>query len=245
MTSMRGTSHAPYLEGNTLEAIQAAQREGILYVEVDLVATRDGALVTAHQAYVKDCGTLSKMTLNQVLGCRVHGGLRVATLEAVLALPFKGLYLDLKDTREADTERAQMAVESAARAVIRSRRSADTVLMLYDAPPEVVKPIAAHRLRAGIKGYPKSVADTEAMVDRAAELGFEMLCVNAEFVTPELLAASAKRGIWHLPWSTDPAEADHWRALAEAGAGGLIVLHYELATKRVAPYWVDARSVSM
>lgn len=242
---MRGTSHAPYLEGNTLDAIEAAQREGIQYIEVDLVATRDGTLVTAHQSYVKDCGTLSKMTLNQSLGCRIHGGLKLATLDAVLALPFKGLFLDLKDTREPDQRRAQMAVESAARAVVASRRSGDTVLMIYDTPEEVVKPILEHGLRGGIKGYPKSVTDTEAMVTRAAELGFEMICVNTDFVTPDLLAASAKRGIWHLPWSTDPSNAGHWRALAEAGAGGLIVLHYELAKEQVAPYWVDARSVGL
>jgi len=242
VTSMRGTSHAPYLEGNTREALQAAARAGIRYVEVDLVLTRDGSLVTAHQAYVKGCGTLSRMLESQVLGCKLQGGLSVARLQTLLALPFSGIFLDLKDTREPDADRARRAVEEAARAVVSSKRSRDTVLMLYDTPPASVKPVALHQLRAGIKGYPKSVEETESMVARAAELGFEMVSVNTDYVTPELVLRSTAQGVWHLPWSTDPASAAHWRALAAAGAGGLIVLNYELAQKQVAPNWVDARA---
>lgn len=239
---MRGTSHTPYLEGNTRDALEAAAREGIRYVEVDFVLTRDDALVTAHQAYVKGCGPLNTMLVNQVLGCKLPGGLRLATLETLLKLPFKGVFLDLKDTRDPDPARAQRAVERAASAVVQSQRSADVVLMLYDTPPDSVKPIREHRLRAGIKGYPKSVDETARMVDRAAELGFEMVSVNTEYVTPELVATSTQKGVWHLPWSTDPADADHWRALAAAGAGGLIALHFELAQKQVVPHWVDART---
>ncbi len=240
---MRGTSHAPYLEGNTKEAIQAAVREGIRYLEVDFVLTRDDSLVTAHQSYVKGCGNLNTMLESQALGCRLHGGLRLATLEKVLALPFKGLFLDLKDTREPDPARARRAMERAARAVLASQRTRDVVLMLYETPPDTVEALLAQGLRAGIKGYPKSIEDTERMVARAAELGLEMVSVNTEYVTPALLAQSTRKGIWHLPWSTDPARAGHWRALAAAGAGGLIALNYELATKQVAPHWVDARKL--
>jgi len=243
LTSMRGTSHAPYLEGNTKDSIQAAVREGIAYLEVDFVLTRDGSLITAHQAYVKECGTINTMLASEALGCRLGGGLRLATLESVLALPFKGLFLDLKDTREPDPERARRAVERAASAVVASGRNRDVVLMLYDTPPDSVKPITLHHLRAGIKGYPKSVEETASMVARAAELDFEMVSVNTDYVTPELLASSTQKGIWHLPWSTDPNRAAHWRALAENGAGGLIALNYELAEKQVAPHWVDARKL--
>jgi glycerophosphoryl diester phosphodiesterase len=241
---MRGTSHAPYLEGNTLDSIQTAAREGIGYIEVDLVLTRDGALVTAHQSYVKGCGTINTMLLNQVLGCRLPGGLRLATLEAVLALPFKGVFLDLKDTRDADETRSQRAVARAAAAVVERHRTREAVLMLYETPAASVQPIVRNHLRAGVKGYPKSIEQTREMAARAAQLGFEMLSVNTDYVTPELLADSARQGVWHLPWSTDPASAAHWRALAEAGAGGLIVLHYDLARKDIAPHWVDARTLN-
>jgi len=241
LTSMRGTSHSPYLEGNTRESIQAAVREGIRYLEVDVVLTRDDTLITAHQAYVKGCGTINTMFASQALGCKLPGGLRLATLETILKQPFETLFLDLKDTREPDAERGRRAVERAARAVVTSQRQADVVLMLYDTPPESVKPIHADHLRAGIKGYPKSVEETERMVARAAELGFELVSVNTDYVTPELVAASTQKGVWHLPWSTDPASVAHWRALAQAGAGGLIVLNYELAQTQVAPHWLDAR----
>lgn len=238
---MRGTSHGPYLEGNTRDAIQAAVRGGIRYIEVDFVLTRDETLVTAHQAYVKGCGNLDTMLASHALGCRVHGGLRLGTLEHVLALPFKGLFVDLKDTRAPDPARARRAVERAAQAVVASQRTRDVVLMLYETPPESVKPVLDQGLRAGIKGYPNSVEETERMVARAAELGFEMVSVNTKYVTPELLAASTRRGVWHLPWSTDPSSAGHWRKLAQNGAGGLIALHYELASKQVVPHWVDPR----
>ena len=244
VTSMRGTSHTPYLEGNTLDSIQAAARQGIDYIEVDLVLTRDESLVTAHQAYVKGCGTINRMQLNEVRGCKLPGGLRVATLEAVLALPFKGVFLDFKDTREADPIRAQRSVERAALAVVERQRQQGTVLMLYDTPAASVRPVTQHQLRAGIKGYPKSVEEAREMANRAAELGFEMLSVNTDYVTTELLADSARQGVWHLPWSTDPKSAPHWRALAEGGAGGLIVLQYDLARKDIAPHWVDARTLA-
>jgi hypothetical protein len=71
-----------------------------------------------------------------------------------------------------------------------------------------------------------------------------MLSVNTDYVTTELLADSARQGVWHLPWSTDPRNVAHWRSLAEAGAGGLIVLHYELTQKDIAPHWVDARTLA-
>ena len=245
VTSMRGTSHAPYLEGNTRDAIQAAAREGIRYVEIDFVLTREDSLVTAHQTYVKGCGNINTMLVSQALGCKLPGGLRLATLETVLKTPFQGVFLDLKDTRDPNPARARHAVERAASAVVASQRTGNVVLMLYDTPPDSVKPIRDHHLRAGIKGYPKSVEDTARMVDRAAELGFELVSVNTEYVTPELVASSTQKGVWHLPWSTDPQSVEHWRALAAAGAGGLIALHYELASKQVAPHWVDARKLDL
>jgi glycerophosphoryl diester phosphodiesterase len=240
---MRGTSHAPYLEGNTLDSLRAAARQGIGYVEVDLVATADGVLVTAHESYVRGCGTLAKMQLDQVLGCTVKGGLKLAELDAVLSLPFKGWFLDLKDTRGADPTRAAQAVESAARAVIRSGHREDAVLMLYEAAPAATRVIREQRLRAGLKGYPKDLAGSARMVDEASALGFEMLSVNTAMLSPELVTRSARQGIWHLPWSTNRSDVDHWRELARAGAGGLIVLHYDVAREKVAPDWVDVRSL--
>lgn len=245
LTSMRGTAHSPYLNGNSIDAIRAAHRQGIEYVEVDLILTRDHELVTAHQDYVKGCGTLSRMNLNQVLGCRLAGGLKLGKLGDILELPFKSVFLDLKDTRGDDTERASRAVAEAARAVVEAGRARDAVLMLYETPPDFVAPIRQHRLRAGVKGYPEDGTQTLEMVRRAAALNFELVSVNAEHVTADIIAESARLSVWHLPWSTDASQASHWRALAGAGAGGLIVLHFDLAREQVLPHWVDARTLHL
>ena len=244
VTSMRGTAHDPYIDGNTLDAIRAAHAQGIDYIEVDLVLTADGTLFTAHQPYVKECGTLSRMTLNQVLGCRIRGGLRLARLEDVLDLPFKGVFLDLKDTLDQDAGVGARAVEEAARVVLERGRTRTAVLLLYETSTESLATVERHALRAGLKGYPRKVEETEQMVERAARLGFEVVSVNTEWVTSELVKRSAKLGVWHLPWSTKPQHVSHWRELAEAGVGGLIVLHYQLAREQVAPHWMDARSLA-
>jgi glycerophosphoryl diester phosphodiesterase len=244
-TSMRGTSHAPYLDGNTIDALRAAHQQGIQYVEVDLIMTRDGELVTAHQSQVKGCGMVGQMQLNQVLGCQLRGGLRLGRLSEVLDIPFKGVFLDLKDTREDDLDHGSRAVEAAAKMVVEHGRQQSAVLMMYETPPASLTAVYKQDLRAGLKGYPEDTEDTQRMVEFASTLGFELLCVNAEYVTTDILTTSAQRGIWHLPWSTDSTQADHWRELAEGGAGGLIVLHYELARDDIAPHWVDIRSRSL
>ncbi len=242
LTSMRGTAHAPYVDGNTIQSIRAAHLQGIHYIEVDLILTRDDSLVTAHQPYVKGCGNVSKMTLSQVLGCRLHGGLKVARLGEILRLPFRGVFLDLKDTRGAPARGAR-AVARAAKTVVQLKRQSEVVLMLYQAGAAAVKTIRDQGLRAGIKGYPESTEETLRMVREAARLGFEMVSVNTDFVTRDVLMNSTRLGVWHLPWSTDPGSVAHWRELAQAGVGGLIVLHYDLTREQVMPHWVDARTL--
>ena len=77
------------------------------------------------------------------------------------------------------------------------------------------------------------------LVHQASALGLEMVCVKAAQLTPELVRDSMDLGVWHLPWSVDRGALPHWTALAEAGVGGLIVLHYAAARDLVAPHWVD------
>ena len=105
-----------------------------------------------------------------------------------------------------------------------------------------IRVIRERGLRAGLKGYPKDIEGTARMSDAASALGFEMLSVNTALLNPELVTRSARQGVWHLPWSTTPSEVPHWRELARAGAGGLIVLHYDLARDKVAPDWVSVQT---
>lgn len=236
LTSMRGTAFSPPVAGNTIEALRATYSQGVRYAEIDLILTRDRRLITAHEAPLEPCGVVSRLTESQVRGCRVKGGLHVATLAQALAVPFEGIFLDLKDTKVAG-ERAQQAVSEAISVVGAHPETQRAVLMVYRADDELVRPIREAGLRAGLKGYPESVDETRDYVDRAAAKGLEMLCVNSERVTPELIEYSARKGVWHLPWSTKPTQAKNWAELAKAGAGGLIVLHYHIALTKVAPYW--------
>jgi len=234
---MRGTSHLPAIRGNTVQALRAAHRQGIAHVEVDLYLTRDDVLLTTHEPGVAGCGDVRAMNSAPVLGCRAKGGLRVATLGEVLEIPFESIYLDLKETKR--LERAERAVRAAARAIVAAGREDDAVMMVYQAPEPVLRIIRRHSLRAGLKGYPTSRQEAELVVHQASALGLEMACLKAQQLTAELVRDSIDLGVWHLPWSVNPDELPHWRQLAEAGAGGLIVLHYAAARDQVAPHWVD------
>jgi glycerophosphoryl diester phosphodiesterase len=241
---MRGTAFAPAVAGNTIEALRAAHSQQVRYIEIDLILTRAQRLITAHEPPLKPCGVVSRLTESQLRGCRLKGGLHVATLAQALAIPFDGVFLDLKDTKSTD-DRGRQAVAEAVRVVSQHSRAEQAVLMVYSADDDLVAPIKQAGLRAGLKGYPESVEETRKYVDEAASKGMEMLCVNSDRVTPELIAYSAKKGVWHLPWSTKPNQARQWAELARAGAGGLIVLHYDVALTRAAPHWQRLPTVNI
>jgi glycerophosphoryl diester phosphodiesterase len=236
VTTMQGVSFDPMIKGNTLNGLRAAHAQGVRYVEVDLFTTADEVLVTAHEPGIRDCGDVRKMKAAAVSRCRLPGRLQVATLAEVLALPFAGIYLDLKETKQ--LEAAAPTVRRAAQAVVQARRQDDAVLMVYQAPDDVVQTIRTHGLRAGMKGYPEHARDTLKLVRRAAAVGFEMVCVKARHVTPELVRESHKLGVWHLPWSVSRNQP-HWQALAQAGIGGMIVQQYRWVRDHIAPYWVN------
>jgi glycerophosphoryl diester phosphodiesterase len=235
VTAMRGVAPRGPSNGNTIQSFRAAHEKGVRYVEVDLFMTRDGALVSAHEPAVEGCGIIPNMAAETLLNCAMPHGFRVASLSQILSIPFAGIFLDLKETKQA--EAAPRVVQAAAQAVVAAKREQDVVLMTYNAPEAVVRIVRENGLRAGMKGYPSSPADTEQLVRQAAAAGFEMICVKAKYVTPELIRKSAELGVWHLPWSIAAHTLPHWQALAQAGAGGLIVLHYELVRKEVAPHW--------
>jgi hypothetical protein len=145
----------------------------------------------------------------------------------------------LKETKK--PELGPRAVELAAEAIVRAGRRDDTVVMVYQPTDEVVALLKKYKLRGGIKGYPENLRETNELVDRAATAGLEMICVNAKYVSPEIIERSASVGVWHLPWSLDSDRIDHWQSLAKAGVGGMIVQHYRAARDRVAPVWIDVR----
>jgi glycerophosphoryl diester phosphodiesterase len=239
VVSMRGSAIDPFIDGNAIEALRAARAQGVRDVEVDLVLTRDGALVTSHGVNQDPCPPFDRTTLAEAKSCTLRGGRHVATFEETLELGFDTVFADLKNTRPKGADGAT-AVEAAAAAVTRAGARDRAVLMLYEAFPESVASVRRYGVRAGLKGYPAETADSQTLVHRAAALGFELLCVKAEQVDARLIADAARLGVWLLPWSTR-FDLARWKHLAEAGAGGLIVLHGRLAMDRVLPAWKDVR----
>jgi glycerophosphoryl diester phosphodiesterase len=237
VVSLRGSAVNPFLSGNSVESLQLAAREGVRFVEVDFQLTADDVLISSHEKDIEKCGTVMTLPSEVVRKCVLPGGRHVATLEQLLALPFEAIYLDLKDGRYRDVARAQRAATAAAKAVASAGRQKDVVLMMYHFPEKTLSLLRKLGLRGGGKGYPKSEEDAEQLVEKTARAGLEMVCMNAEFVSPALVRRSAELGVWHLPWSTDADSIEHWKALASAGAAGMVVLGYELAEKQVAPQW--------
>jgi len=235
LVSLRGSAIDPFVNGNSIEGATAAFGDGVRFVEMDFRLASDGVLVSYHDQEIYGCGMVATLDHLSAKACTLPGGRHVATLDEVLKLGFEGVYVDLKDTK--DAARTARVVNAAADAIERAGTRTDVVVMLYGVSPEALTVVRRRHLRAGIKGYPASVRDTERMVREASENGFEMVCVNSEFVTPELVAQSAELGVWHLPWSIRPDQVEHWQRLARAGVGGMVVLHYRLLKDKVAPQW--------
>ena len=87
-----------------------------------------------------------------------------------------------------------------------------------------------------MKGYPKSADDVTAYISRAEAENFEFICVQASKISAKQVTEAAERGVWFLTWDhVRQNNVAHWRALAEAGMGGLIVDNPVLASTEAAP----------
>jgi len=112
----RGFSATPELQGleNSLPAFAAAVDLGYTYLETDVRATSDGALLAFHDESLDRVtdgrGTLASLTAAQVAGVRIGGREPIPLLEDVLgAFPQARFNLDVK------TERAIPGLDDALR----------------------------------------------------------------------------------------------------------------------------------
>jgi glycerophosphoryl diester phosphodiesterase len=107
--------HLRYPE-NTLEAYEEAITNGVDYVEIDLRTTKDGHMVSLHNASVDHMtgakGNISEMTLNEVLGLTIKSNqsgdtatYHIPTFEQILQLCKDKIYIyiDYKDASAAAT----------------------------------------------------------------------------------------------------------------------------------------------
>jgi hypothetical protein len=155
-------------------------------------------------------------------------GTHLATLDDLLAFDFDGIFLDLKSTETTNAANAESVMLSVIRSVEEADRLETAVAMSYSLAPNVLAVMNDAGLRFGYKGYP-AAADAAAFAETALAAGAEMICVEDSVLDPDLVASFLGRGLWILGWSLAPERVDHWRALRDAGMGGLIVSRYAMA----------------
>lgn len=131
---------------NTLPAIAWAADTGADLIEIDLRATRDGALVVIHDKTVNRTtngrGRVSNMTLDEIAALDAGDGKRVPTMDEAFAFIRKtelGLLLDLKDVKGINPETVYAALvrhELQQRVVI-GARSVDQLIAFKTLDPDL------------------------------------------------------------------------------------------------------------
>jgi glycerophosphoryl diester phosphodiesterase len=213
-----------------VNSVEAQQSTPACFAESDFMLTADDQLVATHDpAMGGTCGDVGRQTLDGIRRCRLAGGTRVATLEDFLAVPLTEWYIDLKSNLLAGTDAAILhSVEVAVRAITAQRRERGAVLFLYQVTPEVLDLVRRSGIRAGMKGYPKSRAAAEDMVDAAKANGFEAICIHITYVDRRMLGYSQARGVWHLTWELNEKTPEQWRRLTDHGLTGLLTTRAKL-----------------
>lgn len=239
--------HITKIHTNSLEEQTAALNHGIKYAEADLRLNKEGILIGAHDNKMEgDCGFVAEQTLAELKKCKLNYNRNVSTLKDFLNQPFEQYYLDMKDTLSNDEQIIKKAVMSAVTDILNTGKRDSVVLMLYNTTDEVVKYIHENGVRAGMKGYPDTIEQTRHLVLKASENKFELVCVRASSLSPELIKDSAKLGIWHLSWFyllETPEKIEQSELLVSNGLGGLITSDVNLARTKLAPLWKDIRSI--
>ena len=236
-TAFRAQTEGSAAPGNSLESFVWGAEQGIEFAESDFRLNAENILISAHDNEIGgDCGDITKNTLEELRECRLDGGFSVGTLGDLLAQPYDEVFIDLKNTRSKDNQEATAAVQSAIDAITIAGRKDDAVLMVYRTPDSILELLWEHDVRMGLKGYPGTGDEMIEMVDDVARLGFELVCVNIKWVTPEVIDYSADRGVWHLAWDTG-LSLETWKKRASVGLGGLINQHIDVVREQVEPLW--------
>lgn len=245
--SSGASSCEPYCAANKLYAgiriaerrvntVEAQQSTPVCFAEADFMFTKDGHLVAAHDALLGgNCGDVREQTLARLQQCRLAGGKRVPSLNSFLAVPLTEWYIDLKQNQLAGTDEEILhTVEVAVGAIVKMGRQRGAVLMLYKVTPAARELIASSGVRAGMKGYPKTAAATQSIVDAAAANGFEMVCIRITRLDKAMLDYSHAQGVWHLAWELGEMTPSQWRQLIDQGLTGLLTARSNIPAARKA-----------
>lgn len=216
---------------NTMAAFEAALRLGIRYLETDVRATRDGVLVTLHDARldrVSDAhGPVADRTWAQLQQVRIGGVEPVARLEDVLGTwPQARVNVDVKaaDAIPAfvDVIRRTGAAPRVCVASFSDRRRALSIRLLREAGIEVawspgIRGVSRVVATARATGSPGGVARALA---GAACLQIPERSGRFTLITPRLLSAVHAAGAQVHVWTVD--ETSDMQRLLDLGVDGLI-----------------------
>ncbi|WP_340538494.1 glycerophosphodiester phosphodiesterase [Nocardioides sp. GXZ039] len=216
----RGGATHPDLDGleNTLEAFQHAVDLGYRYLETDVHATADGALLAFHDDVLDRVtdqqGPIAGLTLAEIANARIGGRAEVPTLGALLdALPGVRFNIDLKsdgavrplaDLIAARDLQDDVLVGSFSRARLREfRRLTEGRVATSAAPAEVARFLALPSRRAAFDAL-------QVPRDRG----------RLPIVSARLVRTAHQAGKHVHVWTID--EADEIRELIDLGVDGLI-----------------------
>jgi glycerophosphoryl diester phosphodiesterase len=202
---------------NTIAGIEAAVRDGSAAVEVDVRATRDGALVLMHdrtlQRTTGDARPLTEVTLDDLRALRVtdpHGQVEpqpVPTLEEALAaldgrcaividLPVRGL--------EARVAEAVRRTDAEAWTWFTVHPPEDAAFFLEQCPASTVL--------LSVDATPRHTRDLAEAIEVAASIGVTGINAAHTALTSELVTQAHERGLTVACWTVNEPPAVH-RAL--------------------------------
>lgn len=225
MAHRGGALYAPNLGiENTLAAFQNAIDLGFTYLETDVHATRDGHLVSFHDAELQRVtgqpGTIADLTLAEIQQLHVGGREAIPTLDELLeAFPQARWNLDIKAPQAIlplvqtiarhKAERRVCVGSFSLRRLNRFRRQLRSVLT-------AVSPVGVGALGMGLTQLPgpRHVVFQVPMHYRVAGL------YNVPLVTPRLISAIHRAGRKVHVWTVDDPQMMH--ELIDRGVDGIV-----------------------
>lgn len=219
--------HVIYPE-NTIEAYAEAIRNRADYVEIDLRTTKDGKLVSMHDATVDRMtngkGAMKDMTLDEILQLKVKSSdstdknvYRVPTFEQILALcrDKMYIYIDFKQADPAQTD-----------SILRKFGMEEQVLVYINAPKQFTGWRRADPAMPLMVSMPGNVKDVAAMKDFIGKVKPDLLDGGWEGYTAEMVTAAKEMGIPVWPDIQSRGEGPQdWEQAVAKGLKGLQTDH--------------------
>jgi len=207
------------VEGNTIESFEMAVELGVDMVELDVLRTREGRLIVAHDYF--DAGDRRPLSLTQALDAFRHAPLDQVEIDCDLKLPGREAELAGAIAGHGLTERAMvstMEVES-----LTKLRSIDADLRLGWTIPKTRRDWTADRwarpaLGAGLallrRRMPKLIAE------RAPELDVDAIWAYHPIVSAEAVEAAHSVDLELYAWTVDTPE--RVAELSAMGVDGIV-----------------------